>query len=89
MRTFGIGCLLTAALSLLGCEAGRSPAAPEAAGAAASRVEGDQLRVEVDRGALDITSRTDERLNIGSHGPKFSWKGELTEGLNCRVPEVS
>ena len=82
MRTYGIGCLLTAVLTVVGCEAGGSPVAPRAAGVAASRVEGDQLRVDVDRGSLDITSRTDERLNIGSHGPRFSWKGELTEGAN-------
>jgi hypothetical protein len=86
MRTSGrvlVVMVVAAASGLVACQ-GRSPAAPEPASAAttAAHIQGD-ASVVIARGSLDITSRTEERLNIGSHDPeRFSWKGELTEGRN-------
>ena len=78
---------IVAALTLVGCEAGRSPVTPEPeiSNTAAARAEGgaDPMQVVIERGSLDITGRYDNKLNIGTSDPaRFSWKGELTEGNN-------
>ena len=95
----GLGLAMVAAMAFVGCDAARGPAAPSdapdlsgpagvgespASVAAASRVPpSGVVPVTIARGALEIASRYDARLNIGSHDPaRFSWKGQLYEGWN-------
>jgi hypothetical protein len=39
--------------------------------------------VAITRGSLDIASRYDAKLSVGSHDPaRFYWRGQLYEGWN-------
>src|SRR5689334_21312308 len=85
-----------AIVTSIACEAARSPAAPtepavatsadaEQPASAAARAPDAPMTgvipVAVARGSLDIASRYDATLNIGSRDPaRFSWKGQLSDG---------
>jgi hypothetical protein len=78
--------VLVAALSVCGCEAGRTPSAPSAvAESAEPRIEAENLvQVAIDRGTFEITSRpsTDLAIFANDHSKKLAWTGTVSEGNN-------
>jgi hypothetical protein len=86
MWVVGMTASMASVCAVSGCEANRSPAAPNAVAAAtvAPHVQANvAVRVVIDRGTFDL-SQTDNTLAIfaNERSNKFSWTGTVSEGLN-------
>jgi len=87
VRSIGLFLVMSAGFASVGCEAARAPAAPSEAAELSSPAvvtgvpTSGVVPVAIARGSLDIASRYDAKLSVGSHDPaRLSWRGQLYDG---------